>query len=669
MSSFHWEFPIQEPVTVFAVLLLIFLLIPIFLKKIRLPGIMGLILAGVLFGPNGLGILERNNSIELFGTVGLLYIAFIAGLEVDLSDFKKNRKKSILFGLLSFSIPWFIGIFVVHYLLEYDWVTSILLASTFGSHTLLSYPIASRLGITKNESVNITIGGSVLTDFFALLVLAVIASSSRGELNPVFWGKLSGSLLLFMVIVLYLLPKVTKWFFKNLEAEGTSQFTFVLAMVFSSAFLAKQAGLEPILGSFLAGLALNKFILHTSTLMNRIDFIGKALFIPFFLVGVGMMVDPELVYKSSQTLIVGTVMTSCVLVGKYLAAEIISLIFGYSKYEKMVIFSLSIAQAAATLAAVLVGYKLGILNEDILNGTILMILATSLISSISAENFGKKLAIEESRTEDTPREITKRILVPIANPDTIESLVDLAFILNQSEESDNIENPVYPLVVVRDEEGAEEKIKKSHELLQKAVTHANASENSVQIVTRIDWNIGHGIVRSATELMITHILMGWNGKITTKDRIFGTVLDNVLEASDELIMVTRVITPINTIKTILLVVPENAEIDSGFVRWMETVRGLARQIGADLEIHLNPGSRPAVEKFFPEKGKIKVKFSSLPNWSQFSSFSWQLNAEKLFIVVSARRGSISYDFHMDSIPGNLAHDFQSSNFIIIYPER
>ncbi|MCC5815753.1 MAG: cation:proton antiporter [Leptospira sp.] len=669
MPTFQWTLPIQEPVSIFACILLIFLLVPIILRQIKLPSIMGLILMGVAFGPHGLQILERSQSIILFGTVGLLYIAFVAGLEVDLNDFKNNRKKSVLFGIMSFSIPFIIGIFVVRYFLEYEWTTSILLASTFGSHTLLSYPIVSRLGITKNESVNITIGGSILTDFFALLILAIISSSTQGDLNVLFWGKLSGSLILFMIIVLYFLPRVAKWFFTNLEAEGTSQFTFVLAMVFSSAFLAKQAGLEPILGSFLAGLALNKFILHTSTLMNRIDFVGKALFIPFFLIGVGMLVDPKLVVGSSQTIIVGTVMISCVLVGKYVAAQLITWMFGYSKYEKMMIFSLSVAQAAATLAAVLVGYNLGILNEDVLNGTILMILVTCLISSILTESYGKKLAIEIRESDETIAEVSKRILVPIANPDTIESLIDLSFILNHSVNSDSYENPVYPLVVVRDEEGAEERIRKSHELLQQAVSHAQASENNVQIVTRIDWNIGHGIVRAATELMITHILMGWNGKITAKDRVFGSVLDNVMESSDQLILVTRILSPLNTIKSILLYVPENAEIETGFPRWAETVLGLANQINATLEIHLHEGSRKAIETFFPPKGRINVQYEEIGSWSQFSSLSWKLNREKLFVIISARKGAISHDFHMDSIPHLLSHDFQSSNFVIVYPER
>jgi Kef-type K+ transport system membrane component KefB len=667
MPSFSLELPIQDPVSIFAILLFIFLLIPIFLKKIKLPGIMGLILAGVIIGPNGIHILERSNSIILFGTVGLLYIAFVAGLEVDMNDFKRNRNKSILFGLLSFFIPWILGIFTVRYFLGYNWITTMLLASTFGSHTLLSYPIASRLGITKNESVNITVGGSILTDFFALLILAILARSSNGELNLIFWSKLSISLLIFMGIVLYILPRIAKWFFKNLEAEGGSQFTFVLAMVFSSAFLAKRAGLEPILGSFLAGLALNKFILHTSALMNRIEFVGKALFIPFFLVGVGMLVDPMVILQGKQTIIVATVMISSVIVGKWIPAYIISWIFKYNKYERRMIFSLSIAQAAATLAAVLVGFNLGLLNEDILNGTVIMILVTSIISSIMAESSGKKIAILSRENMQSLPDNSQRILVPIANPETIESLIDLSVILQSR---DNNFNPIYPLVVVRDEEGAEEKIKKNHDLLQKAVIHASASENSVQIVTRIDWNIGHGIVRAATELMITHILMGWNGKITTKDRIFGSVLDNVLEASDQLILVTKIYSPINTIKTIILLVPENAEIETGFSRWMESLVTIISVTGSKVEAYIHPGSQKAIQEWLPEKnGKIPIAYTEFNDWKYFPKLEEKTSPDTLFVIVSARAGSITHTDYLDSIPQILSTDFGYSNFLIIYPER
>jgi Kef-type K+ transport system membrane component KefB len=666
MPSFSLDLPLQDPVTVFALLLLLFLLIPILLKQIRLPGIMGLILAGVVIGPNGLYLLERNTSIILFGTVGLLYIAFVAGLEVDLNDFKRNRNKSILFGCLSFFIPFLLGIFIVRKYLGYEWNSSILLASTFGSHTLLSYPIVSRLGITKNESVNITVGGSIITDFLALLVLAIIARSSQGELNTVFWTKLSISLLIFIFLVLVLLPKVAAWFFKNLEAEGSSQFTFVLSMVFVSAFLAKQTGLEPILGSFLAGLALNKFILHTSALMNRIEFIGKALFIPFFLVGVGMLVDPKVIFQGWGTLQVAGVMIGCVLSGKWMAGAIAAKLFGYNKYERRIIFSLSVAQAAATLAAILVGYNLGLLNKDVLNATILMILTTCIISSLIAESAGKKLAILERDSDRQDLERTQRILVPIANPDSIERLIDLSLIL-QSKRADV---PIYPLVVVRDEDGADEKIKKNHELLESAVKHASASENSVQIVTRIDWNIGHGIVKAAKEHMITHILMGWNGKITTKDRIFGTVLDNVLESTDQIILVSKIQSPLNTLKNVILVIPENSEIESDFYRVMENIETICTVVGAKLDIFCDLHSKETILSYFPERtGRIPVKYSDFSNWDFLPSLKNQLGQDSLLVIISARNGAISHRVELDSIPYTLSHDFKENNFLIIYPAR
>ena len=270
LIAHEFERPFQNPVLVFAVILLIILLSPILLRKLKIPGIIGLIISGVIIGPHGINMLEQNSAITLFSTIGLLYIMFIAGLELDLNEFQRNKNKSIVFGFLTFIIPLTIGFPVCYYLLDYSFTASLLISSMFSTHTMVSYPIVSKFGISKNEAVAITVGGTILTDTAVLILLAIIMSSDNGGLNMAFWIQLIASLAVFSGIMFWIIPKVTAWFFQKLESEKTSHYIFVLAVVFFAAFLAELAGIEPIIGAFVAGLALNKLIPYSSTLMNRI---------------------------------------------------------------------------------------------------------------------------------------------------------------------------------------------------------------------------------------------------------------------------------------------------------------------------------------------------------------------------------------------------------------
>src|SRR5690554_6155630 len=381
----EFELPLQNPVPIFSLILFIILLSPILLRKLNIPGIIGLIISGVIIGPHGLGILEQNSAIDLFSTIGLLYIMFIAGLELDLNDFNSNRNKSLLFGFFTFIIPLGIGFPVCYYFLGYDFNASFLTASMFATHTLVAYPIVSKLGISKNQAVAITVGGTILTDTGVLIILAVIMGNSEGNLNQEFWIRLGISLTVFSAIMFLVIPKIAKWFFRVLESEKHSHYIFVLSIVFFAAFLAEAAGVEAIIGAFVAGLALNKLIPHSSALMNRIEFIGNSLFIPFFLISVGMLVDISVILSGPAALIIAGTLTVAALLGKWLAAWFTQLIFKYSKAQRQLIFGLSGAHAAATLAVILVGYRAGIIDENILNGTIILILITCIVASFATE--------------------------------------------------------------------------------------------------------------------------------------------------------------------------------------------------------------------------------------------------------------------------------------------
>ncbi|RDV14389.1 cation:proton antiporter [Pontibacter diazotrophicus] len=658
--------PFKDPVLIFTLVLLIILVAPIILNRIKVPGIVGMILAGVIVGPNGLNILQRDASIVLFGTVGILYIMFLAGLEIDMIDFKKSRKRSVIFGMFTFFIPITVGTLVFHYIMEYNFLSAVLLSSMFSSHTLIAYPIASRLGLSKNEAVTITIGGTIVTDTAVLLVLAIVSGSTQGDLDAMYWIQLAVSMSIFVAIVAFVFPRIAKWFFKQVESEKGAQFIFVLTVVFAAAVLAELAGVEAIIGAFLAGLALNQLIPHTSALMNRIEFVGNNIFIPFFLISVGMLVDLSVLFRGPEALIIAGTIVVIAIVTKYIAAFVTQKVFNYSILQRNLIFGLSSAHAAATLAVVLVGFDLGIINEDALNGTIVLILVTCLVSSFITEKAGRKLAIMESRRKPDLSDKPDRILVPIANPTNIEKLIDLSIMLKNPE----YHEPIYPLAVVIDNEHAGEEIYRKNKMLQEAIKHAAATDNDVQLVSKIDINIASGILRAIKELMITEVVLGWNGKITTRDRIFGTILDNLLQNTEEMILVCKIIQPLNTIERIVVIVPNNAEVERGFYRWIRAVKLLSQQLGAKLVFRSRKRAQNKIkEAVTSSKPSVDATYAPYTSFKEFTDMTYELNADDMVVVVSARKETISYNNDLDVVPRVLSKNYKENSFIIIYPEQ
>lgn len=663
---FDFSLPFKDPVLVFSVVLFIIFFAPIILKKFRIPGIIGMILAGVAVGPNGFNLLLRNSSIILFGTVGLLYLMFLAGLEIDMNDFKRNRNKSFVFGAFTFFIPLTLGTIVCLFILNMQLQSAILLASMFATHTLVSYPIASRLGITKNEAVTISIGGTIITDTAVLLILAVITGSSQGNITFDFWVKLFISLIIFSFVVLWGFAKLTKWFFRNIPQDGGSQYIYVLSIVFASAFLAELAGVEPIIGAFLAGISLNRLIPHTSPLMNRIEFIGNNLFIPFFLISVGMVVDLKVLFNGYVALLIAAILIVIALFSKWLAAYLTQKTFGYSSIERNLIFGLTSSHAAATLAIILVGFDIGLFDENILNGTILLILATCLVSSFVTENSGRKFAIQEASKKPEISDVVERILLPISNPLNIEQKIDLAVMLKEP----NSAQPIFALSVVKDDDDAKEKIFLANKMMEKAIKHASLTETTVQIVSRIDLNIAEGIARAIRELLISEIIIGWHGKNTATEMIFGNVLDSLLDKTDQMILVSKIIHPLNTIKKILVLVPPNAELEKGFSRWIKSVIILSKQTGSDLYFYGGKDSLDRLKNVMAiTKSVVNANYCFFEGWDDFLILSRNINKDDLFILISARRGTISYSLSLDNIPKALSKHFEEYSFLIIYPEQ
>ncbi|HTG67284.1 MAG TPA: cation:proton antiporter, partial [Flavobacterium sp.] len=604
----EFQLPLGNPVLVFSLILFIILLSPILLKRLNIPGIIGLIISGVVIGPHGLNILEKNSAIDLFSTIGLLYIMFIAGLELDMNEFKANRNKSLLFGFVTFIFPLTIGFPVCYYFLDYNFNASFLTASMFATHTLVAYPIVSKLGVSKNQAVAITIGGTILTDTAVLIILAVIMGNTNGNLNQEFWLRLGISLGIFSAIMFLIIPRIAKWFFRKLESEKHSHYIFVLSVVFFAAFLAEVAGVEPIIGAFVAGLALNKLIPHSSALMNRIEFIGSSLFIPFFLISVGMLVDIRVILNGTTALIVAGTLSVVALVGKWVAALITQYLFKYSTVQRQLIFGLSSAHAAATLAVILVGYKANILDENILNGTIILILITCIIASFVTEKAAKRIVIE---SEDGKMDSVgvnslndEHILLPIANSKKIEKLLEFSVLIKDRKSP----NPISILSVVSNDEEAELNILKTRNKLEEFVKQGSATETKVNVITTIDHNITSGVARISREIMANIIVLGWPARTGLLDKLIGEKTESILDNTDKTVFICDLVKPLILHKRIFVLVPPLAEHENGFDLWVVKIAKLAQELSIPLLLNCNAVTRKAVDKFL-EQARLSVNMT------------------------------------------------------------
>jgi Kef-type K+ transport system membrane component KefB len=663
-------FPLTNPVPILAIVLFIILLAPILLRKLRIPSIIGLIIAGMAIGDHGFNIIAKG-SIDLFGKAGLLYIMFLAGLELDMAEFKKNKYKSLVFGFFTFAIPMGLGFLLCQHLLHFNFMASLLVSSMFATHTLVAYPLASRMGITKNEAVTITVGGTIITDTAVLLILAVITGAADGELNQAFWFKLSGSFLLFAFGVLFGFPFIGRWFFKKIKDDQTTHFVFVLAMVFLASYLAELAGVEAIIGAFLAGLALNQLIPHTSALMNRIEFAGNAIFIPFFLISVGMIVDLRVLLKGNDALIIAGALTSMALVTKWLAAFFTQKIFGYSSTQRNLIFGLSTSHAAATIAVILIGYNIGLIDENVLNGTIILILVTCMVGSFVTANAGKRLAISEADKLPDTINVQERLMIPVMDNEKIEGLLDFAVMIK----GDTNPLPIDLLSVVQDDKEAKGRVMLNQKKLEKAIKHGAETDTTVQILNRVDLNLSNGVARAVKERLTSDIIMQWDEKSgsTTEffvNSLFGTTTQNIIDSVWETVYICRFQHPVNTARKIVLVLTPNAQYEIGFKYWVKKMGLLSRQAGARLLVCSTVETRQAFQNELKKRRtNIEVTYTHFENVEDFLILSRDISRDDLIVIVNARKGTLSYHSYMDTIPGKLLKHFGDNNFILLYPEQ
>ena len=395
-------FPITSPTVIFFVVLLIILFAPIIMGKLRIPHIIGMVLAGMLIGEHGLNILVRDSSFELFGKVGLLYIMFLAGLEMDMESVKKNSKRFLIFGLLTCLVPLGLTYIMAIWLLHYSATASFLLGCIMASNTLIAYPIISRYGLQRDSSVMLSVGSSMLSLFLALLMLAALAASYGESTGFGFWVMFLLKFSLVCVGIVWLIPKLTRYFLRR-YSDAVMQFIFVLAVMFLSAALSEAIGVEGIVGAFIAGLILNRYIPHVSPLMNRIEFIGNALFIPYFLIGVGMLINIGSLFEGARMLWIVLLIAFFGTFGKAVAAYLSSLLFRLPKSAGNMMFGLTCAHAAGAIAMVMVGMRLEVspghylVNNEMLNGVIIMILITCIISTMMTEHAAQEIVIANNQ--------------------------------------------------------------------------------------------------------------------------------------------------------------------------------------------------------------------------------------------------------------------------------
>lgn len=671
--SHAFQLPLKNPVLIFSLILFIILMSPILLRRLKIPAIIGLIISGVIIGPKGFNLIgeklmESDGAMKIFATIGLLYIMFMAGLELDMNEFKKYRNKSFTFGFLTFIIPLTLGFPICFYVLKLDFTASLLTASMFSTHTLVAYPIVSKYGITKKPAVAISIGGTILTDTAVLIILAIISSSTSGKLNFDFWLRLITSLTIFSIIMFFFIPRIARWFFSNLESEKASQYIFVLSIIFFAAFLAEMAGVEHIIGAFVAGLVLNKLIPHSSALMNRIEFIGNAIFIPFFLISVGMVVDIMVLFDGYWALTIAAILTAFALVSKWLAAWTTQMIFRMTGAERQIIFGLSSAHAAATLAIIMVGYQKEILSIEIVNGTVILILITCMVASFVTENAGKKILLESREDDDlsAPQKRSQHLLLAINELKGNENLLDLSIMITDKA----VSNPITVVNIVDNDAEAERKIRASRNHLDDIIKHYSSGEIKVNAFATIDLNLSSGISRTSRELAADIVAINDSRRNNLLRRIVGDDRETLLEICPKTIFFCELDRAFSEKKRIILTCPPLAELEMSFTSWLERVFRLQKELAISTYVFATKETEDKINQYAKKrKYSPELQFLDIEEMDDVFLKNFKFEKTDLVINVSARKGGVSHQNNLDVFVNKFGKIIDENDKILIYPAQ
>lgn len=670
LPDFSSCFPITDPTWIFFVVLCIILFAPMILERLRIPHIIGMVLAGVLVGPYGLGILLRDNSFELFGKVGLYYIMFTAGLGMDLGGLKRNLFRSLSFGFLTFAIPFIGGWLLAYFVLHYSITASLLLAAILSSHTLVAYPIVSRYGLSRHIGVTLSVGATMVALITALLVLAGISGAYSGNGGPLFWTLLSIKSLLFCLILFFGYPPLIRMFFRKF-ADNVLQYIFVLSLVFLSAATSELCGLEGIFGAFLAGLVLNRFIPQSSPLMNRIDFVGNALFIPYFLIGVGMLINVSLLFESRHELLVVILIVAVATLTKWVSAWMARLCFRLDRNTGLLMFGLTEAHAAGALAMVMVGTRLEIapgvhlMNDEVLNAVVLLILFSCIISSLATAGAARKLALEATSKEEETGD-DERTLIALSNPQTVEQLVQIALMMRNPRSK----TPLVGLNVVYDGEQSVRNQEAGKKVLEEAARVASAVDVHMTTRIRLGTNASSAIGHAMKEFNASELILGLHRKKRLTDTFYGTLASTLFTGVARQIVIVKCLEPVNTLRRIHVAVPSKAEYEAGFCRWVERLARLSEQLDCRIDFHAPQMTNEKIRDYIRRKHPAtRADYLPLEDWDELLMLTGSVNYDHLLVLITARRGTLSYQSSFDHLPVQIERYFSNNSLMLLFPDQ
>lgn len=672
MFNLSQYFPITDPTLIFFVVLLMILLSPIIMGRLRIPHIIGMVLAGVIVGKYGLNILERDASFELFGRVGLYYIMFLAGLEMDMEGLKKNRTRVIVFGLLTFLVPFAMTYFMGVSLLSYTPLAALLLSAIMASNTLIAYPIVGRYGLTRHTSSTLSVGSSMMALFMALIVMASIVNSFQGEAGIGFWVLFVVKFFVYSIGLILVIPRLTRWFLRR-YSDAVMQFIFILAVVFLSAALSDAIGLEGIFGAFLSGLILNRFIPRVSPLMNRIEFTGNALFIPYFLIGVGMLINVRLLFQGTHILWVVFCLVLFGTLGKAVAAYLAVGVFRMPRLAGHMMFGLTSAHAAGAIAMVMVGRRLEIspgvylFGDEVLNGIVIMILFTCVISTVVTEWAAQRLRLKEKKEPELVKTVNdEKILIPVKYPEYADNLVSMATMMRNPK----LKRELVALNVVYDDVNMRHNQAEGQRLLEHLQHLASASDVPMTTQVRIAANIANGIKHAFKEFQASEILMGLHFHHNISKGFWGEFTRSLYNGLSRQIIITRIMQPLNTVRRIQVIVPSRAEFEPGFYRWLERLARMTENLECRIIFHGRKDTLQLINEYIHNNfASVRAEYVPMKHWNELPDLATKVSKDHLFVIVTARKGTISYKSAMERLPDEVNRYFKGKTLMIIFPDQ
>lgn len=674
MLNLTHYFPITDPTLIFFVVLLIVLFAPIIMGKLRIPHIIGMVLAGIVVGKYGLNILERDSSFELFGKVGLYYIMFLAALEMDMEGMKKNKSRLLIYGLLTCFIPFTLTYFMSVHLLHYSTKASLLLSCIMASNTLIAYPIVSRYGLQQKPSVTLSVGSSMLSLLIALVILAGLVASFGEHDGVLFWIFFATKFAAYCGFMIFLIPRLTRWFLRR-YSDAVMQFIFVMAMLFMSAALSQIVGIEGVFGAFFAGLILNRYIPHVSPLMNRLEFIGNALFIPYFLIGVGMLINVNLLFQGGHILWVIFCIVFFGTLGKAIAAYAACLGFRLPLSSGHMMFGLTSAHAAGSIAMVMVGMNILIgpniylVNDDMLNGVVIMILFTCIISSLLTDWSSQKIILRDKElpeAEDEKKGNDEKILIPVRYPEYADSLMDLALLVRNQK----LNRGLVCLNVVYDDKDMRYNQEQGRQLLDHCSQLAAATDVMTQTQVRIAANIANGIKHAFNEFQCSEIIIGMHMHPERSPKFWGEFHQSLFNGLSRQIIMARVIQPLNTIRRIQVAVPSRAEFEPGFYRWLERLSRMAGNLDCRIQFHGRTETLALINEYIQNRHhEVRADYALMNHWNEMPQLAAQISNDHMLVVITARKGTVSYKTALERLPEEITRFFSGTNLMIIFPDQ